>query len=215
MLAACGGDRRVTDEIDVTAELARFVRDLAARGVGENALGPGDPMPAFMLPNHDGRLVDSSELNPGGPLVLSFYRGEWCRHCRGELEMLAGLAPEVRAKGGETVVLAPQIRGAPALVKRAFGDVFEVLCDLDSGVALTFGLVFRVDEAARAAMLRAGYDMAYANGNDTWFLPIPATYVVDASGTIRAAHVDVDYSQRMSGDAILEALDALPRARSA
>jgi peroxiredoxin len=45
------------------------------------------------------------------------------------------------------------------------------------------------------------------NGPDRRVLPVPATFVIDGDGVIRAAFADVDYRQRMEPAAIIAALD--------
>jgi peroxiredoxin len=52
-------------------------------------------------------------------------------------------------------------------------------------------------------------DIPGANGNGTWKLPVPATYLVDRSGTIRFAHLEVDWRERADPDDVLAHCAAL------
>jgi len=62
---------------EMVAQMHRAVDEVRASGIMGRILKPGDPMPAFKLPNQNGQEVDSSALLAKGPLVLTFYRGKW------------------------------------------------------------------------------------------------------------------------------------------
>src|ERR1700760_1320955 len=73
----------------------RAVAELFASGVEDNLLKPGDTMPAFTLPDADGKTVRSADLLALGPLVISFFRGRWCPYCVTELETWRDRFPSV------------------------------------------------------------------------------------------------------------------------
>jgi peroxiredoxin len=76
---------------------------------------------------------------------------------------------------------------------------------------LSLGLVFWVGGEMQRLMLARGADPAESQGNDSWFLPVPATFIVGRDGIIKARHVDPDYRTRMEIDAVLEALRHVAR----
>jgi peroxiredoxin len=202
-------ERHARDRRHVASAYDRMVETLVARGVTAGALGVGDTIPDFALPTSDGRFVHSADLLAQGPLVISFYRGSWCFYCESELTALRDAYPALLAAGGQVVAIAGEAGGRSAATKRDFALPFEVLCDLDLGLSLSFGLVFPVGEEVRAIYREIGFDLARFNGNDSWFLPIPATYVVASDGRIVAAHVDPDFRRRMEPADIVAALLAL------
>jgi hypothetical protein len=61
------------------------VMDLDQSGVLEKALKAGERMPGFTLPDTQGRAVPLAGLLLRGPVVVSFYRGDWCDYCAMEL----------------------------------------------------------------------------------------------------------------------------------
>ena len=63
-----------------------IVGQLGRSEAASRALRVGDAMPSFMLPNAEGHLVFSDELLKRGPLVVNFFRGDWCPYCRRTLE---------------------------------------------------------------------------------------------------------------------------------
>src|SRR3954468_17061695 len=77
-------------------DLTEVLRQAALSGV----LKAGDPMPDFVLPDADGELVFSDDLLRKGPLVVVFFRGEWCPFCRATLAALNDVAGGPRARGG-------------------------------------------------------------------------------------------------------------------
>jgi peroxiredoxin len=170
------------------------------------SLKAGDRIPDFMLPNTEGRLVSSAELLARGPLVLSFFRGAWCAYCTEELQALEEIRGEIERLGASLVAITPDTGGAIAAAKRDNQLSFDVLSDADNGLALQFGLVYRLPEAARPHFVALGVDLAVRHGNDAWLLPVPATYVVDAHGIIRRAELDVDFRSRMEPADILAEL---------
>lgn len=50
--------------------------------------------------------------------------------------------------------------------------------------------------------------------NDSWALPIPATYVIDTDGVIVLAFVDVDYRDRLELAEIITAVQELRKENS-
>ncbi len=198
---------------EVYAAYTQFVRELEAADVARASLKRGERMPEFVLPNAEGRLVSSRELLGRGALVLSFFRGGWCPYCRMELEALQEIFPDVARRGAALVAITPDTAADFIADKRANGVGFEVLSDVDNGVALLFGLAFRVPDYIRDLWLKLGIDLGARHGNDsgTWLLPVPATYIVDRRGRVRHAHVDPDFRRRLEPAEILSHLRALRR----
>jgi peroxiredoxin len=192
------------------APLEAAYRDLLSRlgraETGKRALQPGDPMPPFLLPDAEGRLVASDDLLAGGSLVITFFRGNWCPYCRQTLKALEAALPEIGAAGGQLVALTPEIGHHLADTKRAERLSYEILSDVDGAVGLQFGVLFRAPAGYREVLATRGIDLAERQGNDGGFLPLPATYVVDRDGIVRYAFVDIDLTKRAEPAAIIAAL---------
>ncbi len=87
---------------------------------------------------------------------------------------------------------------------------FEVLSDVGNRVARQFGLVFPLAEKLRWFQKNiGGIDLEQYNGDVSWELPIPGTFVIDRDGTIQLAFVDADYTRRLEPTEILECLRGL------
>ena len=198
--------RRLRPEF--TAVVDRMVTRLEANQVGQNAPAVGEPMPEFILPDQDGRLVRLGELLELGPVVVSFNRGHWCPYCRLNADGLAGIAPEIRRLGGEIVAISPETHRYGAVLREYADAPFPVLTDLDNGYALLLNLAFWVGDEKREAIKESGFNIEPYNGNDTWMLPVPATFVIGRDGLVKTRYIDPDYRRRMELNAIMEAVAA-------
>ena len=182
----------------------RLVQGLIDAGAADGVLRVDDRMPDFLLPNAEGQLVSSAQLLANGPAVLSFYRGIWCPYCSEELNALADAAPRLKAAGATVAAITPEIGGTALRTKRERKLQFEILCDVDNGVAMAFGLMFRIPEDIQASYLKFNVNMPKIYGNDGWMIPIPATYVVGRDGVIAYAYVNPDYRERCDPESLVE-----------
>ena len=195
---------------DLNAPMAEAVDRLVKRlRSGETAAGApkdGEPMPRFLLPDHSGRLVALEDVVAKGPVAVTFARGHWCPYCRIAVSALAEIAADAEALGGQIIVVVPDRQSFAAKLRQETAAPFPILTDIDNGYALSLGLVFWVGEEMQRLMLARGADPGESQGNDSWLLPVPATFIVGRDGIIKARHVDPDYRTRMEIDVVLEAL---------
>ena len=166
----------------------------------------GDAMPTFMLPDHAGRLVTLDDLLAQGPIAVTFARGHWCPYCRIAVSALADVAGDIRNIGAQVAVIVPDRQQYAAKLKADAHAPFPILTDLDNGYAMSLGLVFWVGEELQQLMQSRGISPDKSQGNDSWFVPVPATFIVGRDGRVMARHVDPDYRKRMEMDAVVAAL---------
>ncbi len=156
-----------------------------------------------MLPSAEGQLVALADVLAKGPVIISFFRGEWCPFCRLMLAALTECLPEIEAAGATLLALTPETGGLPLTMKTYHGARFEVLSDVDCGIGLAAGVVFRIPELYRA---RLGAGFSARHGNSGWYLPLPATFILAPDGTIAWRFVDVDFSHRAEPGEIIQAV---------
>ena len=83
---------------------------------------------------------------------------------------------------------------------------FPVLSDVGNRVARKYGLVFILPEQLRPIYAGLGIDIPAANGDDSFELPVPATYVIDTKGPVEMAFIDADYTQRLDPETVISVL---------
>lgn len=184
-------------------------RQLMQSGLAAQSIKSGDQAPPFALPNAVGKTVGLAELLKNGPVVLNFYRGAWCPYCNLELRALQEALPQVQSLGAQLVAISPNTpdHSLSSIEKHAL--TFEVLTDAHNTLARQYGLVFTMSEAVRPIYQQIGFDIPAHNGDDTWELPFPATYVVDQNGMVVYSFVNADYTKRAEPATVVAVLQAL------
>ena len=181
---------------DVQAVHARTVVDLKQQGLAAKALGVGARAPSFELPDHNGKLVSSTALLNKRPLVICFIRGRWCPFCVGQMEAMNSIVAQIEAAGASLVAISPQTEKQAYFMRDQHKFAFPLLVDAHNDIARRFGLTYRVPEEQQAIYRRTFVNLPFVNGDDSWELPIPATYVIHRDGTIRFASANEDYTER-------------------
>jgi len=111
--------------------------------------------------------------------------------------------------GATMLAISPQIPAESQATVDKNGVTFRLLCDPGNAIAKKYRLVFTLPDDLRAVYLKLGIDLAKVNGDGSWTLPVPATYVIGTDGIVKAMHAKGDYVPRMEPRDILDALRAL------
>jgi peroxiredoxin len=194
LLAFAQTTRRERPEF--AAAVDRLVGRLRQYGAGESAPRVGEPMPPFVLPDETAQMLSLEELLNRGPVAVTFQRGHWCPYCRININALAQAHKELTANAGQIVAIMPDRQKFAAELKSQSNVPFPILTDMDNGYALSLNLAIWVG-AEIQKLMRDRLDLPAFQGNSSWMLPIPATFVVGRDGLIRARFIDPDYRKRM------------------
>ena len=184
----------------------RLVARLKQHKAGEDAPKPGDLMPPFGLPDETGRLVSLKDLLAQGPVVVTFHRGHWCPYCRISISTLVKAQPRIEATGARMVAIIPDREQFAAEMREDCNVNFPILSDMDNGYAMSLNLAIWVGAEMQEFMTKIGRMLPQYQGNDSWMLPIPATFVVGKDGRAKARFVDPDYRKRMTIEEVIAAL---------
>jgi len=184
----------------------RLVTRLQQSGVGETAPQIGQPLPPFHLPDEAGHIVSLDEMLSKGPVAVTFHRGHWCPYCRLNTNVLARAQKEVEQEGSQIVAIMPDRQKFAEEFKNESNARFPILTDMDNGYALSLNLVFWVGAEMERMISAAGWDIPNYQGNTSWMLPIPATFVVGQDERVKARFVDPDYRKRMTIENMVAAL---------
>jgi peroxiredoxin len=188
------------------AIVERLVTRLRQHQAGEGAPKVGDAMPPFVLPDETGRMVSLAGLLAQGPAVVTFHRGHWCPFCRISIHALAPAQQRIATLGARTVAIVPDRQRFAAEMKNEAGVRFPILTDMDNGYAMSLNLAIWVGAEMQEYMTSIGRILPDYQGNDSWTLPIPATFVVGQDGRIKACFTDPDYRRRMTIEDLIAAL---------
>jgi len=187
---------------------AGVVAELKKAALARNILPVGSKIPEFELPDHDGKVVTSSNLLAKGRLVLCFIRGRWCPFCVAQMEAMNLILPEIEQAGATLAVVSPQTVQQSFFMRDQHKLRFPLLADTGNRTARQFRLTYLVPDEQRAIYQRAFVNLPFVNGDNSWELPIPATYIIDRSGTAIYASANEDYTERPEPEEILRVLRA-------
>ena len=187
---------------EFAAAVDRLVTRLRHYGAGEAAPKIGDPMPPFVLPDESAQKVSLEELLDRGPIAVIFHRGHWCSFCRININALVE-AHKALPASAEIVAIMPDRQKFVADLKRQSQVPFPILIDANSGYAMSLNLTIWV--GAEIQKMMEGRAPTF-QGNSSWVLLIPATFVVGQDGLIRARFVDPDYRNQMMISDMLAAM---------
>jgi peroxiredoxin len=185
---------------------AQVVTELKQRNLAANILPVGAKTPQFELQDQDGHLVRLSDFLVKGRLVLCFIRGRWCPFCVGQMEATNQIVPQIEQAGATLVAISPQTVKQSYFMHDQHKLKFPLLADAGNKVARQFGLTYRVPAAQEAIYRRAFVNLPLVNGDDSWELPIPATYIIDRDSTVLNASANEDYTDRPEPSDLLKAL---------
>lgn len=177
---------------------------------GKNAIKIGQKAPSFELPNPEGKPISLNNLLEKGPVVITFYRGNWCPYCNLQLRALQAKLDEIHALGATLLAISPQVPDG-SLTKDEISNMdFTVLSDQDAKVAQQYGVAWEVPEfLAEHMRVDRKLDLEKINNGNGSILPIPATFILNQNGVVAWNYVNVDYRTRSEPDEIIEALKNL------
>jgi peroxiredoxin len=212
-------EHRLQDQLDeITANTRKLVQperlaiseqavsDLFASGIEQAILPIGAKAPEFALPDASGRVVRSSDLLALAPLIINFFRGRWCPYCVTELEAWRDLYSVVRERGALLVGISPQSVRQSDFAVSQHSIPFPLLHDSQCDVAQQFGLAYKVPPFHQNYYRSILVNIPFINGDESWMLPLPATYVLAQDGTVLFAEAYADFRVRPEPGDVLKHL---------
>ena len=146
-------------------------------------LDVGSAAPDFTLPQHAGGTVALADLRAKGPVVVVFYRGDWCSICRRQLEEMGARETAFTERGASLVAVSVDPVETSAALAERLNVRFPLLTDADMATIRAYDVEHEGEDFAR-----------------------PATYVLDADGKIVWAWVGERAGDRPALEHILAAI---------
>lgn len=184
--------------------LKEFQKLVIANASLVKGLSVGDKAPDFTLPNAFGKKITLSAYLKKGAVIVKFYRGEWCPICNLDLREIQKHAPQIKSFGASILAISPQTPDAALSITQKNDLHFEVLSDANQQVIKAYNLQFDPGEDYHNRR-----DLTLVNGDGSKNLPVPATFIINEDFTIEAAHVEANYTERMSPEKILSVLEQI------
>jgi peroxiredoxin len=189
--------------------IAAGVSSIEESGIAAG-LSVGDVAPDFTLADATGRAVTLSKLLSEGPVVLTFYRGEWCPYCNVQLRHLELALPEFEKRNATLVALSPQSPDHALSLTEKLDLKFPVLSDVDQAVSRAYRVNFTLSGDLEDLQVNVWHnDPRAQNADGSRSLPVPSTFVIDRDGVVRAAFVNADWRVRVEPEDITAVLEQL------
>jgi peroxiredoxin len=185
------------------------IEELRREFLLERVVKVGDRVDDFCLPDARGADVSLYQMLKDGPAILCFYRGGWCPYCNIQLRAYQRVLPEIAAWKGQLAAISPQLPDGTLSTAERNELQFPVLSDVRNEVARRFGLVYVLAQEIRSALWANGKALPPINGDESWELQVPATFVIAQDGRVALSFVEVDYRIRLEPELILNCLRLL------
>jgi peroxiredoxin len=184
----------------------RATEEFRDAGLSVQALKVGERAPEFSLPDARGKLVTSPEFLAQGPLVVTFIRGRWCPFCCATTEAWQGSLDRVKQAGATIVAISPMSVQQCDFMRDQHKLMFPILSDTGNQVAEQFRITYKVPQYQQELFTTVFINLPHVNGENSWTLPLPATFAIGQDGIIRYAFVNEDYTLRAEPAEVLNSL---------
>ena len=194
---------------DMLNIMANSLSDMLTKNLNSHALKKGNIAPDFSLISTKKQKVNLYELLNTKPVIISFFRGSWCPFCVKELQHFQNNLKQLQQVSNvHFIAISPQKIEISAKLQQDNAIDFTILSDVGNHIAQQYGLVFTLPQNVRELYQNLGADIPKFNGDDSYQLPIPATYLIGQDKQILFSYINVNYMERVD---ISELVDVLKR----
>ena len=166
----------------------------------------GDAAPMFTAKDQNGKIVKLKQALKKGPVVLLFYRGQWCPFCNKQLSHFSDSLQMLIAKGASVLAITPETEENVKKTVEKTKSSFPILEDEGMAIMKMYKVNFAVDGNTIAKYKGYGIDFDKANGSNGANLPVPATYIIGKDGIVKYVFFNTDYRKRASVQDIIDNL---------
>lgn len=157
----------------------------------------GDKAPDFSAMDQSGKSITLSKELKRGPVVLVFYRGQWCPYCNRALKHLQDSLNQITTKGATVLTITPERQENISKTIEKTKATFSILHDDGLKIMKSYDVAYKVDDKTIESYKKFGMNFTEMNGEKNGAnLPVPAVYVINREGKIIYRYFDSDYKKR-------------------
>ncbi len=175
--------------------------------INNEHLKVGEKAPLIFGVDQNGKKINSHEILKYNKILMVFYRGNWCPHCKKHLGSLQEHLNEFIEKGVYVMVVTPESVDRTKETSEMWHINFSIIHDVDNKIMIDYKVAFEVNEENVPNYYNIiSNRVADYNVNNNNVLPVPATYIIDQNGKISYVQYDPDYKNRSDFSEILKSL---------
>ncbi|MCF8459892.1 MAG: AhpC/TSA family protein [Flavobacteriales bacterium] len=186
-----------------------FSLSLFAKAQKPEPLFIGDKAPNFLALDQFEQRVSLKERLENGPVIVVFYRGQWCPHCNRHMSQIQDSLQMILDTGASVIAITPEKGEKIEKTMQKSGATFSIIYDESHHIMDKYHVTFKLSGWKRFIYGAAGININKASGNKDSALPVPATYIIAQDGIIFSSHFNTDYTERMSVKEMLEVLSEM------
>ncbi len=161
----------------------------------------GDNAPSFTAVDQFGKQISLEKSLKKGKVILTFYRGAWCRYCMKQFQDYQDSLSFIKSKGATLIAITPEHEDGVAKTAGISKATFSILHDEQLKIMLSYEVISKEKvEEYQMGLEKTGVD------NQEKFLPVPATYIINQKGIIEFVYFDPNYRVRVPINQLLEHL---------
>jgi len=183
-------------------------QDMNRKANDAKGLMVGDIVADFSAIDVNDKLFVLKDALKKGPVVVIFYRGQWCPICNRHLSNVQDSLQLIYDKGAKLIAISPEkIKYLKRTAEKTHAS-FSLLYDEDYKISNLFDVTFKPNRDARLKYnMFLGAKLKEAHSDQSERLPIPATFIIDTHGKIVWRHFNPDYKKRSN---IVDIINHIP-----
>lgn len=169
----------------------------------------GDKAPNILALDQFEKRVSLKDRLENGPVIVVFYRGQWCPHCNRHMSQIQDSLQMILDAGASVIAITPEKGEKIEKTMQKSDATFSIIYDENHRIMDKYHVTFKLSRWKRFIYGIVGININKASGNKDSALPVPATYIIAEDGTIFSSHFNEDYTERMTVKDMLSVLVAL------
>ena len=175
-----------------------LVMGVAWKLSAQEELPLGSNAPEFSAKDQYGDIISLKELRNKGPVILFFYRGEWCPNCTRQMSNVQDSLPLITKQGASVVAIGPEKGEHVKETTRKTGASYSVLYDENHKIMDAYHVTFKITKGKNIMLRLGGININKNNGTDDNTLPVRATYIINKDGKLIGSFFNEDHTKSMS-----------------